>query len=225
MPKLLRACVSVRNLMAQKGKRPLICCKNLLLPWFSLLLLFTPVAPTIAAQELPTSINIVVVQGEGAIDNVRQRVARDPAIRVEDENHRPVAGAVVVFNLPVSGTSGEFGNGGKTLTVATDQNGLAEARGLTTNQVPGRLQILLTASYRGLTARGLINQTVQGTPGATGRGASHKLVLILAVAAAAAAGGAVAATRGGGARSSPGVPTPVAIGISPGTGTITQPPQ
>src|SRR5262245_22591386 len=63
--------------------------------------------PPALAQTLPTALNIVVVEGEGAVNNVRQRVARDPIVRVEDENHNPIAGAVVVFTLPTEGATGD----------------------------------------------------------------------------------------------------------------------
>ena len=178
------------------------------------------------AQTLPTRIDVVVVEGEGAINNVRQRVARDPVVRVEDENHRPVAGAAVVFTLPVSGPSGEFSNGSKSLTVITEDDGTATAHGLKLNQVSGRLQIYVTVSYRGLRARTLINQTLQGGPAAQSHGGSGKWIAIVAVVAAAAAGGAVAATRGKGSTNNttpttPAGPTP--IGITPGTPTLSPP--
>jgi hypothetical protein len=118
------------------------------------------------AQNVPARINIIVVEGEGASNPVRQRVARDPVVQVEDDDHRPVAGAVVVFALPVSGASGEFFDGARNLTVLTDDNGRATARGLKTNDIPGKLQIYVTASYRGLRARSLINQMVADAPGA-----------------------------------------------------------
>ena len=47
----------------------------------------------------------------------------------------------------------------------TDKNGQAAAPGLKTNEVPGKLQIYVTASYRGLRARALINQLVEAPPG------------------------------------------------------------
>src|SRR5204862_7661711 len=103
-------------------------------------------------------IELVVMQGEGVTTGVRQRVAHDPVVKLEDDDHRPIAGAAVVFALPVSGASGEFFNGAKNLTAVTDENGLAVARGLRTNDVPGKLQIYVTASYRGLRARALIGQ-------------------------------------------------------------------
>ena len=56
--------------------------------------------PHAHAQTMPTELNIVVLEGEGATNNVRQRVARDPVVRVEDENHKPIVGAAVVFTLP-----------------------------------------------------------------------------------------------------------------------------
>src|SRR5690348_11847620 len=114
--------------------------------------------PQAYAQTLPAGINIVVVGGENAINKVHQKVSRDPAVRVENDDHQPVSGAVVVFALPTSGASGEFADGAKTLTVITDQKGIASAHGIKTNDVPGRLQIYVTASYRGMRARGLINQ-------------------------------------------------------------------
>lgn len=117
------------------------------------------------AQTTPTRIDIVVMEGEGVTSYIRQRVTRDPVVKVEDEEHRPVAGAAVSFAMPVSGTTGEFASGSKTLTVMTDSNGLAAARGLRANEVPGRLQIYVTASYQGLRARGLINQVVEAPAG------------------------------------------------------------
>ncbi|MGA1994464.1 MAG: hypothetical protein ABSH45_01685 [Bryobacteraceae bacterium] len=83
-------------------------------------------------------------------------------MKIEDDDHRPVGDAVVVFALPISGTSGEFSNGSKTLTVVTDKNGLAMVHGLKSN---GTLQIYVMASYHGLRARGPINQNVAATPG------------------------------------------------------------
>src|SRR5215471_7151590 len=161
----------------------------------SLTLALNPLTPSLLAQTFPQRIDLVVVEGEGAINNARQRVGREPVVKVEDENHRPVAGAAVVFTLPISGTSGEFSNGSKNLTVTTDKDGLAAAHGLKTNQIAGKLQIYVTASYRGLRARTLINQTTTGGSGAPSHGGSGKIWLVLAVVGAAAAGGVVVATQ------------------------------
>jgi hypothetical protein len=52
------------------------------------------------------------------------------------------------------------------LTVLTDKDGVATAHGLKTNEVPGKLQIYVTASFHGLRARALINQSVEAPAGA-----------------------------------------------------------
>jgi hypothetical protein len=122
--------------------------------------------PAAFAQNLPSRINIVVVAGEGATTPIHQRVTQDPSVKIEDDDQQPVAGVTVVFALPVSGTSGEFVNGAKTQAVVTDKAGLATAHGLKTNEIPGTLQIYVNASLSGLRARALINQIVEGVPGA-----------------------------------------------------------
>jgi hypothetical protein len=173
--------------------------KSLFLLGLCLLITFDWLPATAVAQSLPARINIVVVEGEGASSSVRQRVSHDPVVMIEDDDHRPVTGAVVVFALPVSGTSGEFTNGSKNLTIVTDKGGLAAAHGLKTNEVPGKLQIYVTASYHTLRARTLINQQVEGAPGSKTRspdlqtsksGGKWKWVL-LGVAAAGGAGAGV----------------------------------
>jgi hypothetical protein len=182
-----------------------------------------------AAQNPPKTLNIVVVTGEGTVNNIRQRVTQDPEIRVEDENNKPVVGAAVVFTLPVSGATGEFSNGSKNLTVVTGPDGVAAARGIKSNETAGKLQIHVNVSFRGLTARTLITQFNMAVPGAKSGGGGGKIIAILAVIGAAAAGGAVAATRKNSNSNSPVAvvtPPPAApspIGINPGTGTISPP--
>lgn len=136
------------------------------LPSLGLCFLIFDGAPlAVRAQNLPARIDIVVVAGEGVTHDIRQRVTQDPAVRIEDDDHRPIAGVPVVFALPVSGTSGEFTNGSKTLTVLTDKTGLATAHGMKTNEVPGKLQIYVSASFHGFRARALINQNVEAAAG------------------------------------------------------------
>ena len=150
----------------------------------------------------PRKLNIVIVEGEGAINNIRQRIAREPIVQVEDENRRPVAGAAVTFFLPNQGPSGVFADGSRTLTVTTDSQGQAVARGIQSNNIQGKFEIRVSASHEGQTASTAIGQTNMLTAAAAGAGAgagiSAKLIAILAVAGAAAAGGtAFALTRNG----------------------------
>lgn len=193
---------------------------------FSPKLFFLLVAGAASAQD-PGSpkLNIVVVEGEGAINNIRQRTAREPIVQVEDQNHKPVAGAAVVFMLPSNGPSGVFANGSRTLTAMTDNQGRAVARGLRPTG-KGQMQIRVSASHQGQTASATITQTnaivAAGVAGAAAGGLSAKLIAIIAVAAGAATAGAVvAATRGGG--NTPGTPASSSTTVTPGTGTVGPP--
>src|SRR5690349_18398244 len=112
------------------------------------------------AQEAPASgkLNIVILEGEGAINNVRQRVAREPIVQVEDENHKPIGGAVVTFTLPNQGAGASFVDGARTLTVTRDWKGKAIARGMGRNIVNGHYQVGVNASFQGQTARTRVRQ-------------------------------------------------------------------
>jgi hypothetical protein len=176
------------------------------------------------SQTQPREINLVVIEGEGQNLKIGERASKPPLVRVEDENHKPIAGAVVTFTLPTEGATGDFG-GSKTLTVVTDSQGEAVAKGLKVNTLPGKLPIYVNASYRGLTAKANITAYITAPPGAKtgGRGghSNGKIIAIIAIIGAAAAGGAVYATHsGGGTSTPPAPPAPTPIGITPGTGTI-----
>jgi hypothetical protein len=142
-----------------------------------------------AETPAPATLNIVIVEGDGAINNVKQRTAREPVVQVEDENRRPIAGAAVLFTLPDGGPSGMFANGAKTLRVVTDANGRAVAKGLRLNNVSGQFQIKVEASYQGANASATITQTNAAlTAGATaGSTTGQILSVVLAVGAAVAA--------------------------------------
>jgi hypothetical protein len=179
---------------------------------------------TAAAQSLPAVLNVVVVQGEGASNRVRERAVRDPAIRVVDEKQAPVTGAAVVFTLPTEGATGVFGNGSKTLTTLTDARGDAVAQGLRFNQVPGKVPVHVNVSYRGLTAHTNIMQIVVAPAGyKAGGGGKGKLIAIFAVLGAAGAGGAFYAMRKSGTTTPAAAPASTAIGITAGTGTVAPP--
>src|SRR4051794_9198925 len=124
------------------------------------------------AQSPPTQLEIVVLEGEGAIHHAGQKAAQDTVVRVQDEAKKPISGASVVFTLPTEGASGEFGNGSKTLIVTTDGKGEAAATGVRVNQQPGKLQIHVNGSYKGITARTNITQFVMNVPGTHSPGGS-----------------------------------------------------
>lgn len=174
-------------------------------------------------QEPASKLSLVIVEGDGAINNLRQRVNREPIVQVEDENHKPIAGAVVTFLLPTDGPSATFPDGSHSLTVTTDANGRAVARGLRPNSVNGKVQIRISASYGGQTVSATITQTnAIGAAAAAGgtAGISAKWIVIIAAAAGAAAGGAYWATHTGSSSSTPTVPP---TSISAGTPTVGAP--
>ena len=114
---------------------------------------------------------------------------REPIVEVEDENHKPVAGAAVVFFLPTSGPSGTFANGSQTLTVTTDATGRASATGIHPNHVLGKMQIRVTASANGLSASAAITQTnIAGANVGRGLSTTAKIMIIVGVAAGIGAG-------------------------------------
>jgi hypothetical protein len=174
---------------------------------------------------IPTQLNIVIVEGEGATSQTHERVSPEPLIRVEDENHKPISGASIVFILPTEGATGEFANGSKTLTIMTDDRGQAAGKGLRVNQYPGKIPIHVTASYKGLSARTIFTMESVLPPGAKAPpppkiGGSRKLIVILVIVGAVAAGGAVYLLEHKSSSNSSTSNGPTPIGITPGTGTI-----
>jgi hypothetical protein len=172
------------------------------------------------SAEGPKKLNITIVEGEGAVNNIRQRVAREPMVQVEDENRKPIGGAVVTFLLPNQGASGAFANGARSLTVITNDKGQAVANGFRANNSAGQYQMRVTASNQGQTASISINMSNAAVAGvAAGAGLSTaKWLLILGAVGGAVAGGYVAATNGdnGGSGSSP-------TTVTPGTPTVGPP--
>jgi hypothetical protein len=155
------------------------------------LLLTVPdaIRPAFAETAVAPGLNLVIVEGEGAINNVKQRTAREPVVQVEDENHKPVAGAAVLFTLPDGGPSGAFANGARTLKVVSDANGRAIAKGLRLNNVSGKFQIKVEASFKGTNASATISQTnaTLATAATGGTTAGQIASIALAVGAAVAA--------------------------------------
>ena len=117
-----------------------------------------PVGIAAQIQTAGPRLMLVVVEGEGAINNIRQRTAREPIVEVQDENHRPVSGALVLFALPRGGAGGTFANGATTLRITTNAQGRAVARGLRPNRTAGQFEIAVTASFAGLAASIAIHQ-------------------------------------------------------------------
>jgi len=140
------------------------------------------------------SIVLRVAQGDNAINSIRLRRGHDPVVQVIDPSGEPLRNATVSFLLPAAGPSGTFGESGLSLTVQTDDRGMATGRGLIPNRIEGQFRIRATASWRGEAASATITQTNAEAVATSSR---NKWIAIIAAAGGAAVGGIVLASRGG----------------------------
>jgi hypothetical protein len=166
----------------------------------------------VLARSAATVPRIEVLEGDGAINNIRLHRAKEPVVRVVDQDGRPIPNVAVTFVLPSQGASAAFADGKASLTVMTDADGQAVGHGLRPNGNAGQFQIRVTTSVEGQAATADISQT--NAEPAQG-GVSSKTILILALLGGAAAAGAAVALGKGKSSSS--------TATSPGTGTIISP--
>ena len=144
------------------GRRPSLGRRLVAVALMALLAL----APQMFAQTAgvqagaPMALHIVILDGEDALNNIRQRTAREPIVQVQDENHKPVAAAVVLFTIRKgpTGAGGTFA-GVSTLAVITGLDGQAVAKGLESNGVKGSYTISVQATAGAVTAAAVITQT------------------------------------------------------------------
>jgi len=140
----------------------------------------------------PQALQITILDGEGALNNIRQRTAREPIVQVQDENHKPVAGVLILFTIHSgSGGAGATFNGLSTLSVTTDSAGRAVAHGFLPNTGSGSFTITVQATLGTLSATATIHQGNGGGGSSSAANAGHahsvlKWSLIGAAAAAAA---------------------------------------
>jgi hypothetical protein len=134
-----------------------------------------PICLAFADQDPQTPrLSIVIVEGDGAINNIKQRTSRETIVEVQDENHKPIAGAAVVFLLPGDGPGGAFVGGAKSATLVTDSAGRATMPTLQPNQAAGSFKINVNASFQGRTASTSISQSNgAGAAGASSAAAAH----------------------------------------------------
>ena len=182
----------------------------------------TPGETTPTAQ--PSKLNINVVEGAGAVNNVRTRAAHEFAVEVDDENDRPVPGVVVTFFAPNEGAGGTFAGDSQLLTVMTDKDGRAVAGSFRPNSTVGDYKIQVTATYADQTASATISQTNQAPPVTAAKKSNKKILILVAVGAAVAVGaGAGLAGHGSSSSSSTSSTTPTAtLGVGSGA-TVTGP--
>src|SRR5207244_898558 len=103
------------------------------MPFVALLLLCVMACEGIVDAQARSGLKIVIVEGEGAINNIQTGSARNPVVEVRDENDRPVAGARLNFSLPDRGPGGTFFGAGTNLTAITNEQGRASTTGFRPN--------------------------------------------------------------------------------------------
>jgi hypothetical protein len=183
-------------------------------------------APGVAAPATgqPKGLFINIIEGEGALNDIRTRTAREPIVEVDDENHRPVAGALVLFAIDNGGSGSPFAtfSGANSVSVQTDAAGRAAGRGFQVMQQKGQYKINVHVTKGELQADSVILQTnieALASPSSAQTTAAvvahhpHWGWIIGGIAAAGAAAGIVIATH---SSSSP-------TTVTPGTGTVGAP--
>jgi hypothetical protein len=168
----------------------------------------------------PKALFVTIIEGEGALNDIRTRTAREPIVEVDDENHKPVAGALVLFAIDSGGKS-PFATfaGSPTLSVHTNAAGRAVASGFQATQRKGRYTIKVRASKGQLVAEEIIAESnisvmfsPEGGESPVLKVSHRKLEWVLgSVAAAGVVVGVIIATR------------QTTTTITPGTGTVGAP--
>lgn len=159
-------------------------------------------APDTTSTQAPAKLNINVVEGAGAVNNIRTRAAREFAVEVDDENDKPVAGAVVTFIAPNQGPGGAFAGDTQLLTVMSDKDGRAVAGSFRPNSAVGDYNLQVTAAYGGETATATISQSNRALAVAAAKKSNKKVLILVAVAAAVAVGAGAGLAGGHGSSSS-----------------------
>ena len=173
----------------------------------------------VLARSATTVPRIEVLEGDGAINNIRLHHAKEPVVRVVDQDGHPLPNVAVTFLLPTQGAGGTFADGKTFITVMSDKDGQAVGHGLRPNGSAGQFQIRVTTSLEGQAATTNISQT--NAEPAAGKGSSKTILIVALVGGAAAAGAAVA--LGKGKSSSSTTTTNTGAVISPGSPTFGPP--
>lgn len=167
-------------------------------------------------QGAAPAIKLTVREGEGALNNIRVRRAKEPVVVVTDAAGQPVANATVMFLLPDLGAGGMFPATGNVLTVTTGEDGVAVGRGLKPNNIPGPFEIRVVASYGGQTARAVIHQTNVASAPSGGGGKTAWIVALVGGAGAAVALGVTRSSAKATPAAAPPAAAPVGTVISVG---------
>lgn len=113
----------------------------------------------LANGQAEPGLKVMVVQGEGARNNVALGTTQQLIVQVRDENDQPAGGASVTFYSPERGPGGSFFGAYNKLTVAANEQGNAAATSFQPNLFEGPFQIRVIATLGNRTGEALIHQT------------------------------------------------------------------
>jgi len=133
-----------------------------------------------------TGLNLLVLEGQNGVHDVRTPATALLVIEVRDENYRPLEGVKVVFQLPRQGPSGSFEGGVQDKQVVTNVQGQASAA-FTPNTQAGRFTVHATAAFGARTGAISIMQRNEAVRNATWVARHKTFAVIVAVGAAGAA--------------------------------------
>ena len=117
----------------------------------------------------PSELKIVVLDGDGATNDIATETAVPPRVRVVDGNNAPVAGADVVFETPPKGPGGTFSSFALTQTLRTGDDGVAAATEYAPNSTPGSFEIKVSATKGQAQASEVIHQSNRAAPAPSGK--------------------------------------------------------
>jgi hypothetical protein len=187
-------------------------------------------APAKPMAPLPVikNLKLLVLAGNGEMNDLERRVMASLVVQVLDQNDRPVEGAEVVFRFPLNGPGAAFTGGKTSQTVRTTGTGEAAAVNWMANGEVGAFEVHVTATYGnevGETIVKMSNVTRIVESARKGAKQAHwysptwvKIAVIGGVAGAVA--GIFLATRGGSHSSTSGT---VPITVTPGSPTVGHP--
>lgn len=145
-----------------------------------------------ATRDADRKLNIYVLVGERAVNNITTQSATAPIVEVRDARNLPVAGAEVKFQLPGAGPGGFFPGQQLTWMGTTDANGQVVAASFTPNRETGQFTIAVTAIQDGRQGIASIRQRNSLNPADVSTGSRWgKHSRFWKIAAVAAAGGVV----------------------------------
>src|SRR5271155_3677102 len=100
----------------------------------------TPLAPLPIVKNL----KILVLAGNGEMNDLERKVMAPLVVQVLDQNDRPVEGAEVVFRFPLNGPGAAFAGGKTSQTFRTNGTGEAAAVNWMANNEVGAFEVHVT---------------------------------------------------------------------------------